>query len=295
MLEAEMSLAQLEDRRRERRERMKSETAQNAAKQRAVTELRRMGRHQEADWVESGIIGADEIPGLFQTQAPEEPKVVTLGDRGNAVWDPETRTFKPVPLSEDWAAMPEAPTGPEPKDRVTMANTMVGNYWKEVKEPMEVIERWRDVSKYVPGKLDGAQQRVLVVNFAKALDPSSAVMENEADAIAQAARKLPGLDRWYRAAVDSSLPEEDQRNILREITKLAARRYPQIEGARQRYGKQFELAGIDDPSPYLGYMPDPPSGFDVLPPGIPEGSVKGTDARTGKTVYKTPDGRILEP
>ena len=142
------------------------------------------------------------------------------------------------------------------KDRVTWTNTIIDNYRQEVKPVEEVIRRWGDVSGYVPGEMNGSQQRQLVVNYAKMLDPSSAVMENEASAVANAGIAFPLLTEYYRMAVNNSLTKEKQQTILDEMKALGKSRYDELTSTYDKYREQFEAIGID-PQPYLR-LPDVP-------------------------------------
>jgi hypothetical protein len=217
---------------------------------------------------------------MQQGMAP--PEVRNLqgpgGQMVTAQWDPQSRTWVPVQPQGGFpqqAAQPgwEVRQGPggslvrvdpmtgqveelmpgeqkpsmAPGDRVNWANTIADNYRAEVAPLATPVQRWNDVSTYVPGKMTGAQQRALVVSFAKALDPSSAVMEGEAAAVANAARNLPWLGDLWKKAVDSGLPEETLRDLLTELGKLAQSRYAELTDIHGRYAKQFSLAGFEDP------------------------------------------------
>ena len=122
----------------------------------------------------------------------------------------------------------------------------------------EPLRRFNDIADKDPTKLTGADQRTIVVNYAKMLDPTSAVMENEADAVRKAGEKMPMFNDWWRQIIDGSMPAETMANIMLEAEQLAVKRYAELASTYGSYQQRLKLYGQEDPIPWIGEMPQAP-------------------------------------
>ncbi|MCF7985196.1 MAG: hypothetical protein K9L70_12395 [Thiohalocapsa sp.] len=241
-LRADMQLYQLEAARAERMRKRREEEAARQAREALSSKY-----PQYRTEIDAGL-GVGDI--MRMQGGDERPDVVTMNGVPT-IWDRESQAYVPAPTM----GLPEpAPAQIAPGDRVTWTNTVADNYRQESAPLAEPVRRWQDVSTYTPGKMDGAQQRALVVAFAKALDPTSAVMEGEADAVANTGRQYPWIDDLYRKAIDSAISPKRQIEVFNELRRLAAARSGELRDLHGRYVQQFGEIGID-PAPYIGPAP----------------------------------------
>jgi hypothetical protein len=166
-------------------------------------------------------------------------------------YNPSTGTYSPVRVTTpegdvDYAQPPAS--GPD----IDFGNS-VADDWRQESAPLTVpLRRYKDVKDYDPADLSPAQMRALIVNYAKFLDPTSAVMENEADAVANAGQAFPALRDLWRRAIDGKLPEDTARSIIDEMGSLAEKRQDELIEKHKVFSDRLRLGGITDPTPWLG-------------------------------------------
>jgi hypothetical protein len=189
--------------------------------------------------------------------APDEPKLVTVGGM--------PYEYRPGQGLTPVAGTPEpAPPAPEvlsQKDRISFAQSTQDDFRQDAAGVfLEPLRRYGDVADLNPETMTGAQQRTLVVTLAKMSDPTSAVMEGEADAVAKAGETMPWIKDLYRSAIDGNLPVERLRQLQEEARRLAQNRHAELKPTYDRYSTRLAQLGIEDPETWIGAMPKLPGG-----------------------------------
>jgi hypothetical protein len=210
---------------------------------------------------------SDAAPTVIRQGAPDEDSAWAIRDDGRGPYWYNKDTMETMPV--DQSGLPPEPETPDltPKERLSFANTVTDD-WRQETAPLTIpLQKFEDIEGYDADNLTPAQQRALVVNFAKFLDPTSAVMENEAEAIEMAGQSFPELQRLWRRAVDGNLKPDVARSVIAEMRALADKRRAELGGLYGRFSDRLRLGGIEDPTPWIGGPPTPPPAAQDLPPG----------------------------
>jgi len=171
-----------------------------------------------------------------QGNAPAAPKMgTTTIKRGD-----EEVTF----LTKDGVPVQEIGTAPrwqppeiegeeppmKPEQVISQERGIASDYRKDTAVPNVLLDQYHRVADYDPKTMTGAQDRNLIVAFAKMADPTSAVMEGEAAVVQAAGRGMPWLMDWWMKAKGAALSPGQRANILEEMQR----------GANQAGQKQAE-------------------------------------------------------
>jgi hypothetical protein len=238
---------------------------QQAAQQNIVENLRREGKHAEADAMEAGLLSGAGVAGALGIgPSPEEKpwQRFTGPDGQEYMWngDPNTQARPIAGVAPPPEPVPEPEKPPlTPKDQLTLAGGAADKYRTETAGVFEEpLRRYNDIADKDPAELTGAEQRTLIVNYAKMLDPSSAVMESEAQAVEMAGAKMPVFKRWWKDLADGSLRPETVQTIMAEMNQLANKRYEELAQTYTQYSSRLDTYGVTDYKPWIGELPEPP-------------------------------------
>jgi len=161
--------------------------------------------------------------------------------------------------------------GLEPNQALQLSQSAAGQ-WEQAAAKIfeEPLRRYNDVANKDPTKLTGAEQRTIIVSYAKMIDPTSAVMQNEADAVAKTGEKMPIFNDWWRMVINNSMPAETMASIMQEAEQLANKRYAELASTYGQFQQRLKLYGQDNPVPWIGEM---------LPAPVPVGWVIDANGR----------------
>jgi hypothetical protein len=287
-LRASSELYELDQRRLDLRRQQAQEQQQREVKRRLIENLRAEGRHQEADLLEAELLTKDqigEIMGIGQEEEEDAWTRFTGPDGREYAWngDPNTEARLISGVGDAPAEVAEPIPGTEPltrKERLTFAGQASTAYQNSTAKVFEEpLRRYRDIATKDPTKMNGPEQRTLIVNYAKMLDPTSAVMENEADAVAKAGETAPKVMEFWREYLNGGLSEARIREIMMEMEGLATRRYAELKEDYETYKNRLTGEyGVPDVTPWIGKLPEapPPLGFtrdeetgEIRPRGTP--------------------------
>ncbi len=223
-----------------------------------------MGGLSPEDRAMASEIGDTDMVRKIIAERYKAPEIKMIGDRPY-----QARGGELTPLAgfDDAAVL-------STKDRVSVANTIADDFRAESSQNREVLRRWEGVRKYDPNKMNQQQARNLIVSYAKALDPTSAVLGGEAEVIEAAGRKFGIIkDLWNKHVSGGGLMPEQAKQIMAEMEQLSRSAYVNQAQTWRRYNEQFGEAGIS-PAPYLGRLEPwqtagkaPGVGQKTVPPG----------------------------
>jgi hypothetical protein len=171
-----------------------------------------------------------------------------------------------------------------PKDQFDMGNKVWGNFkpyadeFSKISNSAQAI--WSALNENTPIASSTALQQ-----YAKFLDPNSAVLSGEQQAVKESAQSLmTQFKNLYANYIGKTLPPEairDMRSIIQKLYAIQEAAYNRRKGAIQTQASKFGLSTedymLDDPTPYGFPVPE-----QETPTVLPRTRTKGGMGR-GKT------------
>ena len=215
-------------------------------------DVKTIGTPQTGVWEVRGT-GADTEYELVIPAQGKEPQMID-GLDGNKYWVAPNQPPKLV----EGIGEPNA-IGLDPNQAYQLSQSAAGQWEQSAAKIFEEpVRRFGDIASKDPRKMTGAEQRTVIVNYAKMLDPTAAVMENEADAVRKAGEKMPLFNDWWRKIVSGKMKPETMANIMLEAEQLAVRRYRELASTYGSFMQRLKLYGQEDPIPWIGEMMEAP-------------------------------------